>query len=148
MKLVAFTIVLDGEPFIERHLPILQQLKIPWHWIVVEGASGNTADTSWCKPQEPRWSNDGTTEYLSPFEISESSIGSVSCGRTRRRCVTSRSLELPSRVSSCRLTRTRLGERINWKKSLACSTSIHRWRRSKFACRYFVGPSYEQNPQY
>src|SRR6266480_6716339 len=65
MKLVAFTVVLDGEPFIERHLPILQQLKIFWHWIVVEGASGNTADTSWCKPQEPRWSNDGTTEYLS-----------------------------------------------------------------------------------
>ena len=64
MKLVAFTIVLDGEPFIERHLPVFQQLTIPWQWIVVEGAAGNTADTSWCQPQEPRLSVDGTHEYL------------------------------------------------------------------------------------
>src|SRR5882724_7299244 len=64
MKLVVFTIVLDGEPFIERHLPVFQELTIPWRWIVVEGAAGNTADTSWCQPQEPRLSVDGTHEYL------------------------------------------------------------------------------------
>lgn len=64
MKLVAFTIVLDGEPFIERHLPILQATFLRYQWIVVEGASGNTADTAWCQKQSARLSEDGTHEYI------------------------------------------------------------------------------------
>ena len=64
MNLVTFTIVLDGGEFIKKHLPIFQQLSIPWRWIVVEGSSQNTGSTSWCRPQPPRLSNDGTTEYL------------------------------------------------------------------------------------
>ncbi len=64
MTLIAFTIVLDGKPYIERHLPIFEQLKVPWKWIIAEGASANTHDTRWCRPQSPRLSRDGTTEYL------------------------------------------------------------------------------------
>lgn len=64
MKLIALTLVLDGEPFIERHLPILQQTNLDWRWIVVEGAAQNTGSTSWCKAQPPRLSNDGTTDFL------------------------------------------------------------------------------------
>lgn len=59
-----FTIVLDGRPFIERHLPVFDALKIPWRWVIVEGAAQNTGCTAWCKPQDPRLSLDGTSEYL------------------------------------------------------------------------------------
>lgn len=58
------TIVLDGMPFIEKHLAVFDQLKIPWEWHIVEGAASNTHCTKWCKPQTARLSKDGTTEYL------------------------------------------------------------------------------------
>lgn len=59
-----FTIVLDGMPYIQRHLPIFSSLKIPWRWVIVEGSASAVNCTSWCKSQAPRLSNDGTTEYL------------------------------------------------------------------------------------
>jgi hypothetical protein len=64
VKLAIFTIVLDGLPFIGWQLPIFQKLNCDWRWIVVEGAAQNNGSTRWCKPQEARLSNDGTTEYL------------------------------------------------------------------------------------
>lgn len=64
MKLVIFSIILDGEPFVEKHLPIFEQLSIPWEWRIAEGAAANTHCTAWCKPQAPRFSRDGTSEYL------------------------------------------------------------------------------------
>lgn len=59
-----FTIVLDGEPWIERYLGVFQSLAIPWRWIVIEGASDNVGCTSWCSRIAPRLSEDGTTQYL------------------------------------------------------------------------------------
>lgn len=59
-----FSIVLDGRPFVEFHLPVFERLTVPWRWYVVEGAAMNTADTAWCEPQQPRLSIDGTHEFL------------------------------------------------------------------------------------
>lgn len=64
MKLIAFTIILDGMPFVEHHLPEFENLSIPWEWRICEGTSANTNCTAWCKPQTPRLSRDGTSEYL------------------------------------------------------------------------------------
>lgn len=64
MKLVVFTIVLDAMPFITKHLDILKATNLDWHWIVVHGAAMNNGSTSWCQPQQPRLSIDGTTDYL------------------------------------------------------------------------------------
>lgn len=64
MRLIIFTIVLDGEPFIERHLPVFEQLSIPWEWRIAEGRAANTHCTKWCSSQNPRLSRDGTSEYL------------------------------------------------------------------------------------
>lgn len=64
MKLCIFTLVLDGMPYIQYHLPIFKNLKHDWKWIVVHGAAMNNDSTSWCAPQEPRLSMDGSTEYL------------------------------------------------------------------------------------
>lgn len=64
MKLCIFTLVLDGMPYIQYHLPVFKQLKHDWKWIVVHGAAMNNGSTAWCAPQEERLSMDGTTEYL------------------------------------------------------------------------------------
>ena len=64
MRLNIFTICLDAMPYISSHLPVLNTLKADWHWVIAEGAAMNVKDTSWCKPQPPRLSRDGTTEYL------------------------------------------------------------------------------------
>lgn len=64
MKLNVATIALDAMPFLKLHLPIFEKLYIPWAWSIAHGASANTRDTSWCEPQEPRLSRDGTKEYL------------------------------------------------------------------------------------
>jgi len=64
MTLHLLTIVLDGEPWIRRHLPEFERLPFPWMWHVVEGAAMNRHCTSWCNAQKPRISSDGTTKYL------------------------------------------------------------------------------------
>jgi len=65
VKLHIVTIVLDGMPFITWHYPILRQLKLDWHWWVVQGVAWPEKCTSWCAQIEPRLSRDGTDEYLS-----------------------------------------------------------------------------------
>lgn len=74
MKLVIFTIVLDGMPFIQWHLPIFQKLKCDWKWIVVEGTAQNKCSTKWCQPQKERHSNDGTLEYLESIKDDRISV--------------------------------------------------------------------------
>jgi len=64
MKLIIFTIVLDGQPFLSRHLEEFEKLSIPWEWRISEGTSANTNCTTWCKPQMPSLSRDGSSEYL------------------------------------------------------------------------------------
>jgi hypothetical protein len=64
MKLVVFTIVKNGMPFIPTIFFNLQATKLDWRWIVAEGSTRNTHCTSWCNQQEPGLSSDGTTEFL------------------------------------------------------------------------------------
>lgn len=59
-----FTLVLDGMPWLAHHFPVFCQLKMPWHWIIVEGVADAVNCTSWCSKIPPRLSNDGTNEYL------------------------------------------------------------------------------------
>ena len=37
--LTIFTIVLNGMPYIKRHMDEFTKLKIPWQWRIVEGVS-------------------------------------------------------------------------------------------------------------
>lgn len=64
MNLRIVTLVLDGAPWIFFHLPIFNRLKCDWTWRVAHGVAANVKDTRWMRPQDPRLSNDGTTEYL------------------------------------------------------------------------------------
>lgn len=67
--LTVFTIVLNGQPWIQRILPELMRLKILWRWRIVEGVADPFRCTSWCRPVPDRWhemyrSIDGTSGYL------------------------------------------------------------------------------------
>lgn len=64
MKLVAFTIVYNGIPWIKKHHGILKKTNLDWEWLIAEGAANNGGSTKWCKPQPPGFSTDGTREYL------------------------------------------------------------------------------------
>jgi predicted O-linked N-acetylglucosamine transferase (SPINDLY family)/glycosyltransferase involved in cell wall biosynthesis/predicted O-methyltransferase YrrM len=68
-----FTIVLNGEPFIEYHIEVFKQLPYKWHWHIVEGVADLKHDTAWSLLHGGRItdeihskgrSNDGTAEYL------------------------------------------------------------------------------------
>jgi hypothetical protein len=90
-----FTIVLNGMPFLRHHLPILQQLTVPWEWHIAEGLAELKHDTAWSvrrrwsirKPfrlQSCGWlphqfhtegrSIDGTTEYLDEIAQADSRV--------------------------------------------------------------------------
>ena len=58
------TIVLDGMPWLPVQLAMLNRLKMDWRWHIVEGVAENKHCTKWCKPITPRFSMDGTTEFL------------------------------------------------------------------------------------
>lgn len=67
--LTVFTIVLNGQPWIQRILPELIKLNILWRWRIVEGVADPVGCTSWCRPVPARWhergrSIDGTAAYL------------------------------------------------------------------------------------
>ena len=64
MKLVVFTLVLDGMPWIADFWPELRKLDFQWEWRVVEGVAAPQGCTSWCERIAPRLSDDGTTGYL------------------------------------------------------------------------------------
>lgn len=59
-----FTLVFNGEPFIERHLAVFQKLKCNWRWVIVHGPANNGGSTRWCQSQGAGTSTDGTWEYL------------------------------------------------------------------------------------
>lgn len=58
------TLALDAMPWITHHLPVLNRLRVPWEWHVVQGVAEPVADTGWCRHMEPRLSEDGTHAYL------------------------------------------------------------------------------------
>lgn len=73
-----FTIVLNGQPFIQYHIDIFKQLPFQWHWHIVEGVADLNHDTGWSLRNGGRISddihqngrsNDGTTEYLDELAL-------------------------------------------------------------------------------
>lgn len=68
-----FTIVLNGEPFIQYHIDVLKQLNFKWHWHIIEGVADLKQDTAWSLQfggkitddlHDFGRSKDGTTAYL------------------------------------------------------------------------------------
>jgi hypothetical protein len=57
-------IVLDGMPFLPMQISEFEKLKIEWTLHLVHGAANNKGSTAWCKSQIPRFSRDGTSEFI------------------------------------------------------------------------------------
>jgi hypothetical protein len=64
MRLHIISIIKNGQPWVERHLPIFEATGLDWTWHISEGTADNVLDTSWCAKPEPGLSTDGTTAYL------------------------------------------------------------------------------------
>ncbi len=69
MPIIFFTIVLNGMPYIEHHMPTFLETGIPFSWHVVEGVASGRADSRRPYSNEPistpkNLSTDGTSEYL------------------------------------------------------------------------------------
>lgn len=80
-----FTLVLDGEPYIEQHYARFCELDkhgISWRWVVVEGVAALRHDTAWSLPNGGRipqkyvdgHSLDGTVEYLRDLAAQDSRV--------------------------------------------------------------------------
>ncbi|MEH2106292.1 FkbM family methyltransferase [Nostoc sp.] len=68
-----FTIVLNGQPFIQYHIEVFKHLPFKWHWHIIEGVADLKHDTGWSvklganiseEMHKNGRSYDGTTEYL------------------------------------------------------------------------------------
>jgi len=135
------TIVLDGQPFIERHYPVFKSLDVPWRWIVVEGVANNVNCTGWCAELPPRLSNDGTTEYLDSIRDDRVTV--------LRRPLWHGKLEMCNAAmeqikAPCFLWQVDSDEiwtkaQIETVRSLFQSRAIG-FNAAMFRCRYFVGP--------
>lgn len=68
MKTIAFTLVLNGFPFIKKQAEIIPEIFDEWH--IIEGATLPLKDTAWCKNIDQKFysdkklSIDGTTEFI------------------------------------------------------------------------------------
>jgi hypothetical protein len=74
-----FTIVVNGMPFIKWHINIFNQMKLKWHWHIVEGIAEHRKDTAWSLKYGAKiiddmhksgLSTDGTSEYLDELSLS------------------------------------------------------------------------------
>jgi hypothetical protein len=68
MKKIAFTLVLNGMPFIKKQAEIIPQVFDEWY--IIEGATLPVKDTAWCQNIDGKYYNnkklsvDGTSEFL------------------------------------------------------------------------------------
>jgi len=149
--LTLFTIVLNGEPYIEQHLATLRRLTIPWQWRIVEGVAEPTNCTSWCRPMPDRWhrdyaSVDGTHEFLKAINGWRGDTGSVGVSGRRspwpgKLAMVARALEgvqggVVMQIDSDEIWQAWQLERIYW---LMMQQPVA--TAARFACRYWVGPN-------
>lgn len=64
LPLHILTIVYNGMPFLPMQLACFNRLRCDWTWHIVEGPAAPVNCTSWCKPQEPGFSTDGSHEFI------------------------------------------------------------------------------------
>ena len=145
MKLCIFTIVLDGMPWITKHLPVFQQLKCDWEWTVIHGAAMNNGSTRWCKPQEGRLSTDGTTEYLKTIasndhdDIRPTTVVESEYWRSKDEMVNAALKYIDEPCVLMEIDADEIWTPYNLECIVAGFCADPLIQMMKFACRYFVG---------
>ena len=141
MKLNIASIILDGMPYVERHIPVFQSLTMPWTWHVREGAAANTHCTKWCRRQRQRMSEDGTHEYLQKISL----WGNVEYygqswwdGKVEMFNDIVKHIDEPCILMQIDVDEIWTKEQLEKIVALFEQYPSARWM--KFYCRYFVGP--------
>lgn len=159
-----FTIVLNGQPFIERHHRELESLGIPWRWTICEGPSKAVKDTNHCSTLTADWygpegrSVDGTAEYLDHLAATDDRVTVIRRpmweGKTEQCNTALQSFSQAGvlmQVDSDELwTATQLNTVYNTLLGRPVENAATFW------CRYYVGPDlvlasvpgYANNPAY
>lgn len=145
MKRIAFTIVLNGMPFIKKQAEIIPHVFDEWY--IVEGAVLPTHDTAWCHSIDSKYytsdtlSVDGTSEFLD-------SIASDTIHIIRKNAFWNGKLEMcnsfSNKLTDCILMQFDVDEfwDINTLKSvLTFSENNTGFDGMLFRCNFFVGPN-------
>jgi ADP-heptose:LPS heptosyltransferase len=149
-----FTIVLNGEPFIRRHIDVFKRLPFNWHWHIIEGVADLKNDTEWCRANGGRitpemhmhgLSNDGTTAYLDSLarEFPNITVYRKEDGQFWDGKLEMVNAPLPSIKKECLLWQVDVDE--FWTSDQIANTrSMFQDHPEKtaayYACRFFVGP--------
>lgn len=150
-----FTIVLNGEPFIRRHIDVFRQLPFEWHWHIVEGVAELKHDTAWSLANGGRIdsdfhrggrSNDGTMEYLD--ELQEAFPDQVTIHRKPEGVFWNGKLEMVNAPltdlrKSCLLWQVDVDEFWTSDQISECRALFSEHTRKKaafFRCHYYVSP--------
>jgi hypothetical protein len=144
IKNIAFTIVLNGMPFIKRQMEIIP--KVFDHWFIVEGVSLPVNCTSWCSLPDKKWYNsnfcstDGTYEFLN-------SINNPNITILRKNNPWNGKIEMCNafmpQVSNSILMEFDVDE--IWDETVLkdllynCKSKFYDFDSMKFKCNYFVG---------
>lgn len=151
-----FTIVLNGQPFIQHHIKILQQLPFLWHWHIVEGVAELKEDTSWsvaaggCIPAsflKNCLSIDGTSEYLDELKRAfpdQITVHRRPAGQTWDGKCAMVNAPLAIITDECLLWQLDADELWTTTQIIRCRSLFlaHPEKSAAlFFCRYFVGPN-------
>ena len=108
-----FTIVLNGMPFLRHHLPVFQQLSVPWEWHIAEGLADLRHDTAWSLRK--RWS------IRKPFRLQSS--GWLPAADARRRPQHRRHQRISRRNRGCSIH----GSKSGASRSARSGTANGKW---------------------
>lgn len=145
MRLHILTIVLDGLPFLPMQLATFNRIDtnlVDWTWHIVEGAAMNNGSTAWCKPQQPRLSRDGSSEFLAGLR------GHPRIRLYQRQMWNSKdemvNTPLATITEKCLLLQVDVDELWTAEQlETLCGffRSYPELKSARFFCRYFVGPN-------
>lgn len=149
MKKIAFTIVLNGMPFIKKQHEVIPNVFDEWH--IIEGATLPTKDTGWCKPiNNEHYNNtegdyfgcsiDGTSEFLDSIKNDKIFVhrkGQLWEGKTEMCKVIEPSME------NCILMQFDVDEiwTIDVLKNMLPFIENEDVDGALFHCNYYVGPN-------
>lgn len=140
MRLHIYTLALDAMPFMPIQLRVFESLKCDWVWHVIEGAADNLLDTGWCAKITPRFSRDGTSEWLT------SQLKHPNIRIYRRQLWPGKTAMVNAALSTineeCVLMQIDSDELWTAEKigKIMEVYETGQYDRMRFFCRYFVGP--------
>ena len=148
---VAFTILLNGLHHLTHNNYYQSLLDIFDLWIIVEGVALNTGSTSWCKPLDSKFhnnglSNDGTTEFLNTITDNKIKVIRNPNGfwKNKDEQVNAAISFLTTQTPECYLWQIDIYEQWTNNQISEAETflKVHNAKTGCFLCNFFVGKNH------